>query len=166
MLQPIQSASLTQSFSEPAVEVDGGASWPLVQPESKVAVELASIDLVDASKPLPNPSPISAPLKQLDEPKLAPKNQLNPIVAPFENPQPEPLFYTLPPMKVSAGSTFQTPLAEIQQEQTNPVEAQKADVVTDAPAKFPIPSEFEFWWAIRPVPRKIAAKRSKLLAKS
>ena len=114
-LQPIQPVPLTKSTSERSSQVDGVASWP-VPLVSSAAIKLASADLTDASRTSTNPSPISDPTNQRKGGPLAPKNRLNPVIPPSEKPQSEPLFYTLPPMNVPAGSTSTAPLAELRQE--------------------------------------------------
>ena len=112
-LQPIQPVSLTQASTKKAVEVDGVASWPTMQPVLKAAaIAPVSFDLT---------SP-----------------------APSEKPQPELLFHTLPPMHVPAGSTFQAPFAETQQEQTAPIAVPQAGVLSDDPAKSLVPAKSSF----------------------
>lgn len=146
-LQPIQPASLTKSFSKQSLEtaeVGGVASWPVMQPESDTKVGLASAVLTQSRQNFPLTSPNDGSAIQPNVTKPALKTRLNPITTPSEKPQSEPLFYTLPPLNVFAGSTFQAPLAEIQQKQTPAIVAPQTDVAPAKPANPLVPAKSSF----------------------
>jgi len=153
-LQPIQPASLTKSISKQssvAAAVDGDASFPEMQQGSDTTVRLASAILTESGQPLPSTSPndgSAAPhndlAKQLGGTKPALKIELTQITTPSEKPQSEPLFYTLPPMKVSADSISKAPLAENQREHSPAVMVPEADVMPAKAAKSLVPMKSSF----------------------